>query len=129
MKKKGIRYMASPPIIVRPLATPTEREMHFQWADQAFSRDPSPTSAQYWQQFVTTMPGYRPEQLRGAFRDGEQLGSYIFHERILRMGVARLPTGCIGAVVTYPTHRHQGVASALIQDAINYAHSHQYPLL
>ena len=47
----------------------------------------------------------------------------------MRMGAARLPTGCIGAVVTYPAYRHQGVATALMHDAIDYARSHQYPLL
>ncbi len=121
--------MTTSPITVRPLTTPTERELHFQWADQAFSPNPSPNSVQHWTQYVTTMPEYRPEQLRGAFRAGEQLGSYILHERTMRMGAARLPTGCIGAVVTYPAYRHQGVASALMQDAIDYASSHRYPLL
>ena len=96
---------------------------------EAFSREPSPESARYWYQFVTTMPGYRPEQLRGAFRNGEQVGSYFLHERTMHVGTARLLTGCIGAVVTYPDHRHQGVATALMQDAIDYAQSHDYPLL
>ena len=121
--------MTTLPITVRPLTTSMERELHFQWADQAFSPNPSSASVQHWTQYVTTMPQYRPEQLRGAFRAGEQLGSYILHERTMRMGVARLPTGCIGAVVTYPAYRHQGVASALMQDAIDYASSHRYPLL
>ncbi len=127
--------MTTSPITVRPLATPGEREMHFHQADQAFSPNPSPTSVQYWTQVVTTMPEYRPEQLRGAFRAGEQSGiqvlqgSYIFHERTMRMGAARIPTGCIGAVVTYPTSRRQGVATALMQDAIDYASAHRYPLL
>jgi predicted N-acetyltransferase YhbS len=121
--------MVSPPITVRALATSGQRETHCQFADQAFSREPSPESAKYWYQFVTTMPGYRPEQLRGAFRDGEQVGSYFLHERTMHVGTARLPTGCIGAVVTYPDHRHQGVATVLMQDAIDYAQSHQYPLL
>ena len=78
--------MGSSSIIVRPLASPTEYELHFQFADQAFSPDPSPASVRYWQQVTTTRPDYRPEQLRGAFRGGEQLGSYILHERVLRMG-------------------------------------------
>jgi predicted N-acetyltransferase YhbS len=121
--------MALSPIIVRPLASPAEYKLHFEFADQAFSPDPSPTSAQYWQQFVTNQPGFRPEQLRGAFRDGEQLGSYIMHERILRMGAAQFLTGCIGAVVTYPTYRHQGVATALMHDAIDYARLHNHALL
>lgn len=121
--------MASSPIIVRPLATPTEYKLHFQFADQAFSSEPSSTSALYWQQYVTCWPDYRPEQLRGAFRDGEQLGSYIIHERTLRMGEAQLLTGCIGTVVTYPAYRQQGVATALMNDAIDYARLHQHTLL
>jgi predicted N-acetyltransferase YhbS len=121
--------MASSPIIVRPLASPTEYKLHFEFADQAFSPEPSPTSALYWQQFVTNYPEFRPEQLRGAFRDGQQLGSYIIHERMLRMGAVQLLTGCVGAVVTYPAHRHQGVATALMNDAIDYAYLHHHALL
>jgi predicted N-acetyltransferase YhbS len=121
--------MDSSSIIVRPLASPAEHQLHFHFADQAFSPDPSPTSAQYWQQVTISRPGYRSEQLRGAFRDGEQLGSYILHERMLRMGVARLATGCVGSVVTYPAHRYQGVATALMHDAIDYAHAHRLALL
>ncbi len=121
--------MPASPIIVRPLASPTEYKLHFEFADQAFSPDPSPDNALGWQQVVTTRPGYRPEQLRGAFRDGEQLGSYSIYERMLRMGIAQLLTGCIGAVVTYPAYRHQGVATALMHDAINYGLSHRHALL
>ena len=116
-------------IIVRPLASPSERETHFQLADEAFSDDSSQSSATYWQQYVTTLPEYRPEQIRGAFRDGELLGSYIIFERMLRMGAAQLATGCINAVVTHPAHRHQGVATALMLDAIDYALSHNHALL
>jgi predicted N-acetyltransferase YhbS len=47
----------------------------------------------------------------------------------MRIGAARVPTGCIAAVVSYPVHRRQGIATALMQDAIDYAQSHQYPLL
>jgi predicted N-acetyltransferase YhbS len=121
--------MTSILLSVRALATTDEREKHCQCADQAFSREPSPESARYWYQFVTTMPGYRPEQLRGAFRAGEQVGSYLLSERTLHVGTARLLTGCIGAVVTYPAYRHQGVATALMQDALAYAQAHHYALL
>jgi predicted N-acetyltransferase YhbS len=121
--------MASSPIEVRPLGSPTERGLHFQFANQAFSSDPSPDNALYWQQVFTTRPDYRPEQLRGAFLEGEQLGSYLIQERMLRMGEARLPTGCIGSVVTYPAHRNRGVASALMRDAMNYAFAHRHALL
>jgi predicted N-acetyltransferase YhbS len=121
--------MATSGLSVRALATAGEREKHCQCADQAFSREPSPASARSWYQFVTTTPGYRPEQLRGAFRDGEQVGSYMLEERTMHVGAARLLTGCIGAVVTYPEHRHQGVATALMHDALAYAQSHHYALL
>jgi GNAT superfamily N-acetyltransferase len=116
-------------IIVRPLASPAECEMHFLQADQTFSPDPSPSNAMYWQRFVTSQPGYHPDQLRGAFRNGEQLGSYRIRSRMLRMGAAQLATGCIGSVVTYPVYRHQGVATALMYDAIDYAFSQHLALL
>lgn len=116
-------------ISVRPLTSSTEREIYFQLADQAFSSDPSPTNVQYWQQLVTALPEYQPEHVRGAFRDGELSGGYTLFERTLQVGAARLLTGCLGAVVTHPTHRHQGVATALMRDAIDYAFSHQYALL
>jgi len=111
--------MAALLLTVRALATAGEREQHCQFEDQAFSRAPSLASARNWYQFVTTTPGYRPEQFRGAFRDGEQVGSYMLEERTMHVGTARLLTGCIGAVVTYPDHRHQGVATALMHAGNN----------
>ena len=116
-------------IVVRPLADAAEYELHFQFADQAFSPNPSPESVRFWQGVTTSRPDFRPEQLRGAFRDGEQVGSYILYERVLRMGEARLATGCIGSVVTYPAYRQQGVATALMLDAIEYARTYGQPLL
>src|SRR5947209_7182217 len=116
-------------IVVRPLASAAEYELHSRFADQAFAPKPSPESARFWLQANTSRPDFRPEQLRGAFRDGEQLGSYILHERTLRMGAAWIATGCIGGVVTYPAYRQQGVATALMLDAIDYAHTHQHALL
>jgi predicted N-acetyltransferase YhbS len=121
--------MSSSSVIVRPLASTTGYELHFQFADQEFSPDPSPASARYVQQVNTTRPEFRPEQLRGAFRNGEQVGSYIIYEWVLRMGAARLATGCIGGVVTYAAYRNQGVATALMHDAIDYAHTHHLALL
>jgi hypothetical protein len=45
------------------------------------------------------------------------------------MGAARLATGCIGGVVTYPAYRNQSVATALMHDAIDYAQTHHLALL
>ncbi len=116
-------------IAVRPVATSDERMFHLQLADQAFSNEPSESGAQSWGRFITTAPDYRPEEFRGAFRADEQMGGYIVYERKLRMGEARLTTGCISAVVTHPHFRHQGVASAMMRDAIDYAQTHKHALL
>lgn len=78
---------------------------------------------------LTTLPGYRQEQVRSAYRDGKQLGGYRIYERVLRAESARLVTGCIGGVYTRPEVRNQGVATALMHDAIAYAQAHEYPLL
>ena len=121
--------MTLSPIAVRPLTSDAELDLHCQAADQAFSSNPSPENARRWKQVLTAQPGYRPETIRGVFRDGEQMGSYIIYERLLRMGEAQIATGCIGAVVTYPAYRKAGVATALMLDAIDYAQSHNYSLL
>ena len=118
-----------PSILVRPVATPDELALQLQLADQAFAPEPSPESVEHWRQVITRSPEYRPEEIRGAFRGAEQLGGYIIYERKLRMGMAQLTTGCISAVVTHPVYRHQGVAQAMMQDAINYARTHGHALL
>jgi predicted N-acetyltransferase YhbS len=121
--------MTASPIVVRPVATPDELRTQIELADQAFSSDPSASSVKHWRELITSGPEYRPEEIRGAFRAGEQVGGYIIYERMLRMGEARLTTGCISAVVTHPTFRHQGVARVLMLDAINYALAHKHALL
>jgi hypothetical protein len=45
------------------------------------------------------------------------------------MGTARLATGCIGGVYTYAQARNQGIATALMHDAIEYAQAHEYAFL
>jgi predicted N-acetyltransferase YhbS len=121
--------MTATSIVVRPVTTSDELMFQLQLADQAFSAEPSENGAQRWGQFITTSPEYRPEEVRGAFRAGEQVGGYIIYERKLRMGAAQLTTGCISAVVTHPHYRHLGVARAMMQDAINYAQTHKHALL
>ncbi|GCE09769.1 GNAT family N-acetyltransferase [Dictyobacter aurantiacus] len=122
--------MASSSIIVRPLATQEEIEQQFIWADQAFSRQPpDPDRARERSQSFLTQPDFHPRQLRGAFRDGRQLGGYAIYEWMLRMGAARIPTGCIGMVVVDPDARKQGAASALMHDAIQFAREQRHSLL
>lgn len=97
---------------------------------QSFSPDPLPADmAQRRLRRITTTPGYRPEQVRGAYRANCLLGGYKIEERPLRVGAARLVTGCIGGVYTLEEARNQGVATALMHDAIAYAREHDYSLL
>ncbi len=121
--------MAAASLLVRPLSSPEEYAWQFHLSNQAFSEQPSPEGAQRWQHYLTNFPEFQPEQLRGAFRDDEYLGGYLMYERLLRMGAATIPTECIGIVVTHPAHRRQGVAAAMMQDAIKFAHSRGYALL
>ncbi|HEY4383324.1 MAG TPA: GNAT family N-acetyltransferase [Ktedonobacteraceae bacterium] len=121
------------PLIVRPALSPDELKVHMEGyvqVAQSFSPDPLPEDmVQRRLHRITTLPGYRPEQVRSVYRDEMPLGGYRIDERLLRVGAARLATGCIGGVYTRAEARNQGVASTLMHDAIAYAQEHDYPLL
>lgn len=121
--------MVASSLVVRPLATSEEYDWQFRLSEQAFGDGTGGESVQRWRRYVTNLPEFRPEQLRGVFHDGEQMGGYIIHERVLRMGAATISTGCIGMVVTHPTRRQQGVATAMMEDAISFALAHGHALL
>lgn len=98
--------MTASSLIIRPPLSPDERrerlEGYVQVA-QSFSPDPLPEdTATRLLRKLSTFPGYRPAQVRSAYRNGEQLGDYRISERLLCVGAARLPTGCIGGVYTRP---------------------------
>ena len=116
-------------IIVRPLASAEEYTLYSRLADTAFSRPPSEESVRRWQEYVRQSPDFRDEQMRGVFRDGQLMGGCVVHERLLQMGAARILTGCISGVVTAPDYRNQGVATALMQDTIEFARSRDHALL
>ena len=121
------------PLIIRSPLNSDELMEHIKGnveVAQSFSLDPLPEdTANRLLHRLTTLPGYREEQVRSAYRNGEQLGGYRIYERQLRMRTARLTTGCIGGVYTRAEARNQGVATALMQDAITYAEAHEYALL
>ncbi len=121
--------MSTPPLIIRPLVSAEEYDTYFRLADVAFSNQPSEESTQRWMHFLTHSPDFRVEQLRGAFRAGQLVGGCTVHERVLRMGAAHISTGCIGAVVTSPEQRKQGVATALMQDTYDFARQNNHALL
>jgi len=125
--------MAASSLIIRRPLSPDELTEHIKGyvqVAQSFSPDPLPedTPTRLLRR-LTTFPGYRQEQIRCAYRNDEHLGGYRISERLLRVGAARLATGCIGGVYTRAEARKQGVATALMHDAITYAQAHEYPLL
>lgn len=123
----------TPPLLIRPSYSSQELADHLQGyveVAESFSPDPLPADTATRQlHWLTTLPGYRPEQVRNAYRHGEHLGGYRIYERQVRIGAARLATGCIKGVYTRAAARKKGVATALMHDAIAYARAHEYPLL
>jgi predicted N-acetyltransferase YhbS len=125
--------MSASSLLIRPARTPDELRTYVEGyvqVAQSFSPDllPQDMAARRLDR-LTTLPGFRSEQVRCASRDGEYVGGYRIMERRLRVGTARLLTGCIGGVYTHAHARKQGVASALMQDAMTYAQTHGYALL
>src|SRR5436309_683882 len=124
------RLTSSPDFTIRSLETPDEIEMYFRLNAQTFRPDEDTALvASRRRGLVVNDPEFHAIQLRAAFLGKTHVGSCRLQERWLCLESARLRTGCIGGVVTHPDYRHQGVATALMQDALAYAHSQQYALL
>jgi GNAT superfamily N-acetyltransferase len=114
--------MSSADIVVRPPASDREIDAFFQLAAAHFVRDvPTPIAAADLRRHVTTAPGADSGGVRAAFRHGACLGGYLIEPRVMRIGRARLPVGGVGCVITHPDHRRQGVATALMRDAADFA--------
>jgi predicted N-acetyltransferase YhbS len=106
------------------LETPEEVTRFAELGVGTFFHVPSetiPAVAAGWSERIEHNPRFAPEQRCGAFRDGSYVGGYLIQERELRMGTARIPTGCIGMVITVEQYRRQGVASALLADALRFS--------
>jgi predicted N-acetyltransferase YhbS len=109
-------------VVVRPPANSDEIAAFFALAASTFIRDTPPSvAAADFRRYVLDGPAPDPASIRGAFRGDGYLGGYLIEERILRVGQARLKAGCVGVVVTHPDHRRQGVATALMRDALDHA--------
>jgi predicted N-acetyltransferase YhbS len=108
-------------LIVRPIENDAERLAYFQLASQAFDPNPSEGDAEEWARFVLSTEEYRPDIVRGAFRDGALVGGCLVYARQMRIGDTLIPVACIGAVVTDPQYRGQGIASVFLRDAGEYA--------
>ena len=121
---------SSPDFVIRSLTTAAEIEAFFWLNAQVFrpNQDTLLIAAQR-RRFITQAPDFYPEQLRGAFLGTTYLGGYGIPAFTMHLGSARLRIGGIGAVVTHPAYRHQGIAAALMRDAIAYATQRRYALL
>src|ERR1019366_6148548 len=99
-------------LLIRPSHSPDELTDHLKGyveVAQSFSPDPFPEdTVDRLRHKLITLPGYRPKQVRSVYRNGEHVGGYRMYERVLRVGVARLVTGCIGGVYTRANARNQG---------------------
>jgi GNAT superfamily N-acetyltransferase len=121
---------SSPDFVIRSLTTAAEIEA-FYWLNAQVFRPNYDTLliATRRRQFITQAPDFHPEQIRGAFLGTTFLGGYRIPVFTVHLGPARLRIGGIGAVVTHPAYRHQGIAAALMRDAITYATQRRYALL
>lgn len=126
----SLKHAESPDFVIRPLQTPAERDAYYMLALQTFHSDVDAVEAlPRRRRFVENNPTFQAHSLRGAFLGNTLLGGCHVDERVLRIGSARLLTGCIGSVVTDAEHRNQGVAAALLRDVVIYAQEHSYALL
>jgi predicted N-acetyltransferase YhbS len=117
-------------LTIRPVEAPEEIQAFSLLATRTFVPEIEPESgAARWTRSLESMEEFRPEQRRGAFLDGAYAGGYMIYERTLRIGVAPVLTGCIGAVAVLPEHRGQGIASALLRDALAFAQERRHALL
>src|SRR5262245_6760772 len=111
---------------VRPPASDSEVDAY--WRLRVRGEDAE--QVRRWERrYVETRPGAAPHERRAAFEGDALVGCYEIERRVLCAGPARLPTGCIGNVVTHPDHRRRGVARAMMADALAYAREQRLALL
>lgn len=121
---------SSPDFVIRSLASAPEIEAYYRLNAQVFRpNQDTALIATRRRRFITEAPDFQPEQLRGAFLGDTYLGGYRIPAFTMHIGPARLRIAGIGAVVTHPAYRHQGIATALMRDAITYATQRQDALL
>ncbi len=124
------KLSASTDFQVRSLESPAELDEFFRLSAGVFRPDEdTDLVAAQRKRFFTLDPDFHHYQLRGAFLGETCVGGYALLERTMCLGPARLRTGCVNGVVTHPDYRHQGIAAALMQDAIQIAESQQHALL
>ena len=127
------KLTASPDFMVRPMTNLDERRVYRRLAHVTFNHSTDIEAAtERRMAFAEQQAAFRPELTRGAFLNNTFLGGYHIAERKLCIGpncASQLLTGCIGGVVTQIEHRQQGVAFAMLHDAVTFAQKNKYALL
>jgi predicted N-acetyltransferase YhbS len=124
------KLTASPDFVIRSPQTADEIEHYFRLNAETFRPDEDmDLVASRRRRFVERDPDFQLIQLRSAFFGKVYVGSYRIQERLLCVESSRLLIGCIGGVVTDQHYRHQGVATAMMQDALAFAQKRQYSFL
>lgn len=100
---------------IRNIRDHAERAQVARWTAAAFW-----PPYHFWTEGLLHEPGYRPERQRVVEVDGEPVSHLRIVDREMRIGLATLRMGGIGAVVTAPEHRGRGYARALMQDTVDY---------
>lgn len=75
---------------------------------------------------MTGYPAYQREHTRVAYRQGQLAGALRITTDTIRIGEARLKMGGLGWIAVSAEFRGQGVASALIGDALAYMRRNNY---
>jgi predicted N-acetyltransferase YhbS len=121
---------ASPDFAIRSPETAEEIEHYFKLNAETFRPDEDTVLvASRRRRFIEDDPDFQLTQLRSAFYGKDYIGSYRIPERWLYVESSKLRIGCIGGVVTHNDYRHQGVATALMLDALALAQNRQYSFL
>ena len=126
----GKSLASSPDFVIRSPETADEIDTYFRLNAETFRPDEDTLLvASRRRRMIVLDPDFQRIQLRSAFYGRIYIGSCGIQERWLSLEQSRLHVGCIGGVVTHPDYRHQGVATALMQDALNIAGQKHYDLL
>jgi predicted N-acetyltransferase YhbS len=124
------KLTSSPDFLIRSPETAEEIEYYFRLNAATFRPDEDTVLvASRRRRFIEDDPDFQLIQLRSAFYRKTYVGSYRVQERWLCVKSSRLRIGCIGGVVTDQDYRHQGVATAMMQDAFAFAQNRQYSFL
>jgi predicted acetyltransferase len=84
------------------------------------------SSMEWLERHGNLYPGFFMEHTRTGYYQGELAGALRLTTETLRIGEARLKMGGIGWVTTDPKFRKLGVATALMDEVVQYMLQHQY---